>query len=36
MAEQPRQRDAERSRAAILDAAEALFAEHGFDAVTLA
>lgn len=36
MAEQPRQRDAERSRAAILDAAEALFAEQGFDAVTLA
>lgn len=36
MAEQPRQRDAARSRAAILDAAEALFAEHGFDAVTLA
>jgi len=36
MAEQTRQRDAERSRAAILDAAEALFADHGFDAVTLA
>jgi AcrR family transcriptional regulator len=36
MAEQPRQRNAERSRAAILDAAEALFAEHGFEAVTLA
>ena len=36
MAEQPRQRDAERSRAAILDAAETLFAEHGFEAVTLA
>ncbi len=36
MAEQPRQRDAARSRAAILDAAEALFAERGFEAVTLA
>jgi TetR/AcrR family transcriptional regulator len=36
MAEQPRKRDAERSRAAILDAAEDLFAEHGFEAVTLA
>jgi TetR/AcrR family transcriptional regulator len=36
LAEQPRQRDAARSRAAILDAAEALFAEHGFEAVTLA
>lgn len=36
MAQQPRQRDAERSRSAILDAAEALFAEHGFEAVTLA
>lgn len=36
MAEQPRQRDAGRSRAAILDAAETLFAEHGFEAVTLA
>jgi AcrR family transcriptional regulator len=29
-------RDAERSRAAILDAAEALFAERGFEATTLA
>ena len=36
MAEQPRQRDAERSRSAILDAAETLFAQDGFDAVTLA
>ena len=34
--EQPKQRDADRSRAAILDAAETLFADHGFDAVTLA
>lgn len=34
--DQPKQRDAERSRAAILDAAEALFAEHGYEAVTLA
>jgi AcrR family transcriptional regulator len=34
--ETTRQRDADRSRAAILDAAEALFAEHGFDAVTMA
>ena len=34
--EQPRQRDADRSRAAILDAAESLFAEHGYDAVTMA
>ena len=34
--EQPKQRDADRSRAAILDAAETLFAEHGFDAVTMA
>jgi AcrR family transcriptional regulator len=32
----PRQRDAERSRAAILDAAEALFAAHGFASVTMA
>jgi AcrR family transcriptional regulator len=36
MAEQVARRDADRSRAAILDAAEHLFAEHGFDAVTLA
>jgi TetR/AcrR family transcriptional regulator len=36
MMEQPKQRDADRSRAAILDAAERLFAEHGFDAVTMA
>jgi TetR/AcrR family transcriptional regulator len=36
MMEQPKQRDADRSRAAILDAAETLFAEHGFDAVTMA
>jgi AcrR family transcriptional regulator len=40
MVDQPpastKQRDAERSRAAILDAAEALFAERGFVAVTLA
>lgn len=36
MAVQPRQRDAERSRAAILDAAERLFSQHGFEAVTLA
>lgn len=34
--DQPKQRDADRSRAAILDAAETLFAEHGFDAVTMA
>ena len=34
--EQPKQRDADRSRAAILDAAESLFASHGFDAVTMA
>jgi AcrR family transcriptional regulator len=33
--EQSKTRDAERSRAAILDAAEALFAERGFEAVTL-
>ena len=31
-----KRRDADRSRGAILDAAEQLFAEHGFDAVTLA
>lgn len=36
MEEQPRQRDADRSRAAILDAAERLFAADGFDAVTMA
>ena len=34
--DRPKQRDADRSRAAILDAAETLFAEHGFDAVTMA
>ena len=34
--ERPKQRDADRSRAAILDAAETLFAEHGFEAVTMA
>jgi TetR/AcrR family transcriptional regulator len=34
--DQPKQRDADRSRAAILDAAEALFAEHGFETVTMA
>ena len=34
--EQPKQRDADRSRGAILDAAETLFAEHGFEAVTMA
>lgn len=33
---QPKQRDADRSRATILDAAESLFAEHGFEAVTMA
>lgn len=32
----PRTRDADRSREAILDAAEQLFAERGFDRVTLA
>jgi len=32
----PRTRDAARSRAAILDAAEGLFAERGFDGVSLA
>lgn len=36
MAEEPRQRDADRSRAHILDAAERLFAERGFNAVTMA
>ena len=35
MAEEPRRRDAARSRQAILDAAERLFAEGGYDAVTL-
>ena len=34
--EQPKQRDADRSRAAILDAAERLFAADGFEAVTMA
>ncbi len=34
--QQLKQRDADRSRAAIMDAAERLFAEHGFDAVTMA
>ncbi len=34
--DQPKQRDAERSRAGILDAAESLFADHGFEAVTMA
>lgn len=34
--EPPRQRDAERSRAAILDAAETLFAANGFESVTMA
>jgi TetR/AcrR family transcriptional regulator len=33
---QPKQRDADRSRGAILDAAETLFAAHGFEAVTMA
>ncbi len=32
----PKQRDADRSRAAILDAAESLFAERGFEAITMA
>ncbi len=36
MEHQPRQRDADRSRVAILDAAETLFAAHGFEAVTMA
>src|SRR5947209_8524497 len=35
MAARPRMRDADRSRMAILDAAEALFAERGFEAVSL-
>src|SRR5947209_15266305 len=35
LAARPRIRDAARSRTAILDAAEALFAEHGFEAVSL-
>src|SRR5215208_1109800 len=35
MAAVPRQRDAERSRAAILGAAETLFAERDYEAVTL-
>src|SRR5262249_62096095 len=35
VAEEPRRRDAARSRQAILDAAERLFAEGGYDAVTL-
>jgi TetR/AcrR family transcriptional regulator len=34
-ADRPRIRDADRSRRAILDAAEALFAERGFEAVSL-
>lgn len=34
--EHPKRRDADRSRVAILDAAEALFAEHGFASVTMA
>ena len=36
MTEEPQKRDADRSRAHILDAAEQLFAERGFDAVTMA
>lgn len=36
MTSEPRQRDADRSRAQILDAAERLFAERGFEGVTLA
>lgn len=35
LADRPRVRDADRSRAAILDAAEALFADRGFEAVSL-
>ena len=35
LAERPRSRDADRSRKAILDAAETLFAERGFEAVSL-
>jgi TetR/AcrR family transcriptional regulator len=35
VAERPRVRDADRSRNAILDAAERLFAERGFEAVSL-
>ena len=35
LAERPRIRDADRSRKAILDAAETLFAERGFEAVSL-
>jgi TetR/AcrR family transcriptional regulator len=35
LADRPRVRDAGRSRRAILDAAEALFAERGFEAVSL-
>ena len=34
--EQPKTRDADRSRAAILDAAEAFFSAHGFESGTLA
>lgn len=37
MSEEPtRTRDADRSRAAILDAAESLFSAHGYEAVTMA
>src|SRR2546421_6961024 len=35
LADRPRIRDADRSRKAILDAAETLFAERGFEAVSL-
>jgi TetR/AcrR family transcriptional regulator len=35
LADKPRVRDADRSRKAILDAAETLFAERGFEAVSL-
>jgi AcrR family transcriptional regulator len=35
LADRPRSRDADRSRKAILDAAETLFAERGFEAVSL-